>query len=144
MTSSSKSGSCVQIWRSPTEQGFDFRVYGEPTREFDIVDEAQDGAREFDMHVAVLIHDDACSRLLFDDRLKMLPSLRRLVIEDQRFDFGVLRANAIRRVRTSRETTVGSPQLLGRPADALRIADPNRIAATSRNTVSMILRLIFM
>ena len=29
----SKSGSCLQIWNSPTEQGFQFRVFGEPSRE---------------------------------------------------------------------------------------------------------------
>jgi CRISPR-associated protein Cas2 len=28
-----KSGSCFQAWQSPTEQGFDFRVYGDHSRE---------------------------------------------------------------------------------------------------------------
>lgn len=29
-----RSGACVQIWRSPTEQGFEFRTFGEPSRDF--------------------------------------------------------------------------------------------------------------
>ena len=28
-----RSGACLQVWSSPTEQGFQFRSFGEPSRE---------------------------------------------------------------------------------------------------------------
>jgi CRISPR-associated protein Cas2 len=30
----SRSGACLQVWSSPTEQGFQFRTFGEPSRQF--------------------------------------------------------------------------------------------------------------